>query len=256
MNLNSVTISLAPEHKQYDAFGRATISNVYYRIDVPYYTHTFNPSWDPEKAKIGESNVPLFFAEIVSILERDGWVLKGKYGNGSCPELTKGLQRLYCHPQNISGHVNGADVERLAALFQDAQTFKLRHVDNYGDVIITTSEDDERLLYQQHYPNGLGTLFQDALSTKRRNLYKSKNAVLNNMFSRVAVPNRRADLERSGESYSAYRTPCTEFVQDEYNRLLADGLITEAQHHEQGTIARWLNATELKSWMKKQRAVA
>lgn len=249
-----VTISLNAEHKEFDAHGRDVLAHVYYRIDVPDYTYTFNPSWDPERAANGKANVPLFFTEIVNILTADGWMLERDYGTcGRCPEMKKGLQRLYCHPQNISGDICAADVERLAVLFQDATSFKLRHVDNYGNIIITTSEDDERLLYQQTYPDGLGTYFQDALTTKRSNLYKSSMTIIQGMYSRVAVPNKRADLEYGDDSHAAYRTACTEFVNGEYSRLLNDGLIIEAQHYQQGTIARWLNKKEMKNWEKQQR---
>lgn len=104
--------------------------NVYYRIDVPYYVDSIC-THNAEINEMAEIAVCEFYKEITTILQADGWTNEPhKYNR--VPEMVKGNQRLYCHPQNISGSVKAADIERLFNLFLTAKTFTTNGADDYG----------------------------------------------------------------------------------------------------------------------------
>lgn len=104
--------------------------NVYYRIDVPYYVDSIC-AHNAEIDEMAEMALCEFYEEITAILQAEGWAKKPCKWN-RVPEMVKGTQCLYCHPQNISGNVNTADVERLFNLFLTAKTFTTNGADDYG----------------------------------------------------------------------------------------------------------------------------
>jgi hypothetical protein len=112
--LQSVTISRYSRDNG-NAYGRRTLRNVYYRVDVPHYCDSLYNHTEEARRKASEA-VTAYYSEIVGLLEADGWTLQGSYGNGTAPTMTKDGQELYCHPQEISGNVLPA--------FSDGKTHK------------------------------------------------------------------------------------------------------------------------------------
>lgn len=252
--MQTTTIDLRPQVKHYEANGRQKLSNVYFRIEVREYSHYISNLSNQAAREASDEAVAAFDKEVVSVLLADGWTLRReKYGPGDCPELKKGAQYLYCHPHSISGDVLLEDVERLEAMFRNLTTCKYRWTDNYGDVIVTTSEEDERQLYHEHYPEGLAAMLQGLLTTPRKNLYKDKASVEHSVINRIVIQNRRIDLDDIGTGSPHMRKPLCEFVASEYNRLLQLGYIREAKGADDRTLARWANRAEQREIEKRMK---
>ena len=251
--MQTTTIDLRPKVKNYKANGRQKLSDVYFRIDVPEYTRGLN-DYSKEAGDAADKAVAAFDKEVVDALLKDGWTLRNeKYGPGSCPQLKKGPQYLYCHPHNISGNVLTDDVQRMEQLFRGMTSCKYRWTDNYGDVIVTTSEEDERQLYREYYPAGLATTLESLMTTQRKNLYKDKGSVEHAVADRIAIQNRRIDLDEIGTGSPHMRDALYKFIISEYDRLKAIGYIREAKAQDGRTIARWANKAEIREIEKKMK---
>ena len=246
-NMEEITLDLRPHQKPYNpqcGFGREVLRNVYYRIEVPYYTYTLGYTKDEEKIQMGEKNTKKFMYEVVDILQDAGWVLvntewQDEHSHG-CPQLTKNNQRLYCHPQNISGEVNTNEVDTIAQLFTEAKTFKHYKTDNYRDVIVTTSADDEVLLYHQMRDSIVRKVLEELTTTKRRNLYKSEASVEYKLMERMHI-----DTKRAGEIYNFDKVEFT-YVHEIIEKTKADGWLITATGRDNMPLVRWANKTEQK----------
>lgn len=243
--METTTIDMRPQVKHYEGFGREVLADVHFRIDIRDYVVALN-DYSQEAREAEEKAVAAFDNEVVQLLLARGWALrKESYGPGECPELTKGSRYLYCHPQDISGEVKLEDIEALEAAFRGMQSCKYRWTDNYGDVIVTTSEEDEQQLYWDTYSNTNVTgAFVAMATTKRKNLYKCKWDVLRGVAGRLAIPNRRTDLNDIGTGCYSYRKPLTDFVEEHYNMRLGIGLIKETTGRNDIPLCRWANKAE------------
>jgi len=252
--MQTISIDLSPQVRHYEAYGRQKLADVHFRIENKAYTISLNDR-SREAREAGEKAVQAFDDEVVELLKKDGWKLRSEnYGPGSCPQLTKDAQYLYCHPHDISGSVNVEDVERLEKLFRSMKSCGYRWTDNYGDVIVTTSEADEYQLYLDYYPMGIATTMQHYLTTKRRDLYKDKGCVEHAVCNCIAIQNRRIDLDEIDCGSPHMRKPLCEFVVAEYDRLLKLGYIRESKAlNGQRTLARWANKAEIREIEKKCR---
>lgn len=239
------TVDLRPKVKQYEASGRQKLADVHYRIDIPAYSKALN-DYSEETKEAEKAAVAAFDKEVVALLLSDGWTLrKENYGPGSCPQLKKGAQYLYCHPHDISGEVDPDDIDKLEQMFRNMQSCKYRWTDNYGDVIVTTSEQDELQLYCDTCSDSLVTeVFVEMTTTKRKNLYKCKWEVLRGIANKLAIANRRSDLDDISTGYYRDRKPLTDFVGQYYGRFLNAGLIKEATGKNDMPLCRWANKTE------------
>lgn len=250
--METVIIDLRPKVKNLESFGREKHADVHFRIHVKAYEEYIAGPEDPATAR---EAVQAFEEEVVQLLTADGWTLHNKEewkDFGHCPQMVKGAQYLYCHPQDISGNVLAADVERLAALFGGMKTCSFGCTDNYGDVIITTSEKDEKQLYHDSYPQGISDIWQQAITTKRKDLFYKKESAVDVVVRRIAIKNRRSDLKEMGCGYYEQRLPVRKFVIEEYDRLLAQGLIKESKNMAGVYYCRYANKKEQKQ-LKQQR---
>lgn len=247
--MEQVIIDLTPRQESHNpqcGFGREVLRNVYYRIEVPYYTYTCG-HWseeDKDKAKMGHENTRKFMYEVVEILQAAGWTLVTtewqQEHSGACPQLIKGNQKLYCHPQSISGEVNADEVDAIGSLFARAKTFKHYHTDNYCDVIVTTSTEDELQLYHQTHDATVRKVLEELTTTKRRNLYKSETNVFYRLIDRL-----RIDTKRAGQIYnhdSVEQTYANEVIQN----AKADGWLITAKGRNNMDLVRWPNKAEQK----------
>lgn len=242
--METTIIDLRPKVKKYNGNGRQMLADVHFRIDIPEYSRALNDH-SQEAREAEQRAVTAFDNEVVQLLLADGWTLrKEDYGPGACPQLTKGAQYLYCHPHDISGQVNPTDVERMEQMFRSMKSIKYRWTDNYGDIIVTTSEEDERSLYREYYPAGLATTLCDLLTTKRKNLYKDKGSAEHAACNRICIQNRRIDLDEIGTGFPHMRRPVVDFVVNEWERLKALGYIREADGANGQQLARWANKAE------------
>ena len=253
--MNTTVFSMKPEKRTYNINGRQKLANVYFRIEVRPYTVALNDH-SQEAGDASDAAVVAFDKEVVDVLLAAGWSKRTEknYGPGDCPQMVKGAQYLYCHPHDISGYVNPDDVATLEAMFRNMTTCDYRWTDNYGNVMVTTSDEDERQMYLDYYPAGLAITLQDLLTTKRRNLYKDKGSAEHAVYNRVCIENRRIDLNEIGTGYPAMRTALTGYVESEWQRLKALGYIIEVTGANNRPLARWANAAERRAIEKKLKA--
>ena len=248
--MSQVIIDMSPKVKHQEGHGREVLADVHFRINVQAYTanlYTYTKEANEESSKA----VTAFDNEVVEMLTAEGWTLrKEKFGVGDCPQLVKGTQFLYCHPQDISGEVNPADIEALETKIKALTTCKYYATDNYGDIIVTTSESDEKQLYRDTYANGLASIWQEVTTTKRSNLYKDKAEAESCVRRRICIANRRADLNDIGTGSYNMRSPLLQFLMEEYDRLLKAGYIKEAEGRNGRTICRWISKKEEKERAK------
>lgn len=253
--MNEIVIDMTPRHEPHDpqrGFGREVLRNVYYRIDVPLYTYTFGYSDKYEKERQqGRENARKYFDEVVDILLAAGWALVDdewrKEYSGSCPQLTKDNQKLYCHPQNISGCVKPDEVDAVARLFAGAKTFRHYKTDDYRDVIVTTSTADEMQLYHQAFDATANQVLQELTTTKRRNLYKNEGIVWHILMNRLSI-----DTERTGEIYNFDHVEQT-YANDVIQKAKADGWLVTAKDCRDADIIRWVNKAEQREIEKKMK---
>ena len=243
-------IDLSPKVKQQNGHGREVLADVHFRIDVHAYTANLY-TYTQEANEASKRAVTAFYNEVVEMLKAEGWTLKNeKYGVGDCPQMIKGTQYLYCHPQDISGRVTPADIEQLEAKIKGLKACKYSNTDNYGDIIVTTSESDEKQLYRDTYPNGLDAIWKEVITTKRSNLYKDKWQAQDCVRRRICIVNYRADLNGHGTCAYNMRTPLLQYIAEEYDRLLQAGYIKEAEGQNGCTLCRWISKKEEKQLKK------
>lgn len=252
--MQTTVIDLTPQVKQYESCGRQKLSDVHFRIDIPAYVRALNDN-SKEAGDAETKAVTAFDQEVVDVLLKDGWTLRREiYGPCDCPQLKKGAQYLYCHPQDISGLVTTENIPHLETMFKAMQSCSYRWTDNYGDVIVTTSEEDERQLYRDFYPEGLATTLQSLLTTKRKNLYKRKNDALHAAANRLVIQNRRTDLDEIGCGSPHMREPLWGYIESEYNRLKNLGYIREGGGSGYQLLSRWANKAELREIEKRMKS--
>lgn len=253
--MNEIVIDLTPRHEPHNpqrGFGREVLRDVYYRIEVPFYTYTFGYSDKYEKERQqGRENARKYFDEVVAILQAAGWALVDdewrKEHSGSCPQLTKDNQKLYCHPQNISGCVKPDEVDAVARLFTEAKTFRHYKTDDYRDIIVTTSTADEMQLYHQTFDATANQVLQELTTTKRRNLYKNEGTVWHILMNRLSI-----DTKRAGEIYNFDHVEQT-YANDVIQKAKADGWLVTAKDCRNADIIRWVNKAEQREIEKKMK---
>ena len=252
----TTTIDMRPKVKKYNGNGRQILADVHFRIEIPAYVRALN-DYSQESREAERAAVTAFDNEVVQLLLADGWTLrKENCGYGSCPEVKKGAQYLYCHPQDISGEVEEENIGRMETTFRNMQSCKYRCTDNYGDVVVTTSEEDERQLYLDTYSNTQVTeVFKEMATTKRKNLYKDKWSVKRSVAYRLAIANRRIDLNEIGTGFYRERKPLVDFVKEHYDTLLKVGLIKESTGRDDMPLCRWVNKVEQREIEKRNRKI-
>jgi hypothetical protein len=184
--------------------------DVYFRLDQNGYNG--HSGWEDKlRAKS-------FFDEITGIFLNDGWMLANaeemqKYR--WCPEIQKGLQELYLHPQAASGIVIAEDIPHIAAMLAGAQTFRHSHTDVYEDYLLMP--DDEYLRLLEGKRDEIAKDILERFRTKRRNLYFRGLDALQSVckeyrVKRVGKQDKHNDLEAP-------------FIYGVLQELLARGLI-------------------------------
>lgn len=85
-----------------------------------------------------------FYREVKSLLNELGFMVLHENGEkmfGSCLEMVRGKEWLYCHPMDLSGPVLVDEVERIKSHLSKATCFRLRMTDTY-ETGIDYSEDE------------------------------------------------------------------------------------------------------------------
>jgi len=219
------------EQANVKADGYGVMRYIYYRIDCPDYQ--------------ADNDLDAFYKEVTELMTAEGWEVEGDWKGYHCPTMRKGEQRLYCHPQSLSGEVSPEVCDHLADVLRQGKTFRLRGIDDYGRIFLTTSEEDERNLYHNNYSDGLAEVLREMLTTKRSNLYKDKSEALSCTCNRIAIENKRTDLNNSGTNCYESRKAVSDFAANEYDRLFRLGYIQEAEGKNGRKLARWNNRRKM-----------
>jgi hypothetical protein len=126
-------------------------------ICVPFYACTYKEK-GTKRAEKGYQNRDKFFAEIVSILQADGWTLTTMgetldCGKSTCPELTKGNERIYCHPEELTGEVQ--DEKAFAEILKGAASFRIVKKEA-GDIYVCADNEEGKQIYRDVYDLTIG----------------------------------------------------------------------------------------------------
>ena len=140
--------------------------DTYFRIESGY-------EWGRGMSK---EKTGAFFAEIRSLFSQNGFTIEEcKYGG--CPDVVLEKTRLYCHPQELSGPVRKDLIEHIEKILTQGTTFQYLRTDTYGELLDLT-EEEELAYYHETHDMTIGGVFLEAFRTKRRNLYKIREQVL------------------------------------------------------------------------------
>lgn len=143
-----------------------TYKQVYFRINTPSYYHKGGVGFPtPEdSAKFQRSTLDIFLAA--------GWQVEGKEvkpGSGRCNEVCKDKQKLYLHPQQISGIVDESQIKDIENILKGSDVFTLAKTDVYEEVFDLSDEEYLGVLESKREEIKKDLLV--AFQTKRRNLF-------------------------------------------------------------------------------------
>ena len=149
--------------------------DTYFRIESGY-------EWGRGMSK---EKTGAFFAEIRSLFSQNGFTIEEcKYGG--CPDVVLEKTRLYCHPQELSGPVRKDLIEHIEKILTQGTTFQYLRTDTYGELLDLT-EEEELAYYHETHDMTIGGVFLEAFRTKRRNLYKIREQVLEIITGKLQV---------------------------------------------------------------------
>lgn len=211
-----------------------TYVKTYFRINTPSYN--FSNGYDSQESKNN------FYEDVRGIFTKLGFEIKEpKNFSGSCQEGYRGIEKLYFHPQEISGYINKESITEIKKALSEALTFKLRFTDTYDEVLNYTEEE-----FLQELNNRKEKIEQDILGrfkTKRRNLY---------------LPERAKDHVKSGLKYFVSSVVgCAplervemQFISDLFSNLINEGKLIQAET-KQGVFYRTITDKDIKENRKK-----
>lgn len=160
-------------------------------MDTPIYIDTyFRVESGYDGGRMPEEKAGRFFDEVKRLFTETGFSIKeNKYKDG-CPEVYLGKTCLYCHPQSLSGPVLKEHMELIEKILAQGTTFRYLRTDTYGEILDLT-EEEELAYYHKTHDMTIGGVFLDAFRTKRRNLYKSREQVLEILVEKLRVKTLR-----------------------------------------------------------------
>lgn len=190
---------------------------------------------------MSEEKTEAFFAEVKHLFMEKGFNVKErKHG---CPDVVLGKTCLYCHPQSLSGPVLEDHMKLVKEILAKGTTFRYLCTDTYGEILDLT-EEEELAYYHGLHDMTIRSVFSEAFRTKRRNLYKSSEQVLEILTGKLRVKTLRENSVYSSSS------PAWRYVREIYEKMKAEGrLIEGCKQTASGklTLCRAANDKELKT---------
>ena len=177
-------------------------------MDTPIYIDTyFRVESGYDGGRMPEEKAGRFFDEVKRLFTETGFSIKeNKYKDG-CPEVYLGKTCLYCHPQSLSGPVLKEHMELIEKILAQGTTFRYLRTDTYGEILDLT-EEEELAYYHKTHDMTIGGVFLDAFRTKRRNLYKSREQVLEILVEKLRVKTLRPFI-RTPPRHTVISGKCT-----------------------------------------------
>ncbi|WP_289764506.1 hypothetical protein [uncultured Duncaniella sp.] len=191
---------------------------------------------------MSEEKVDRFFEEVRHLFAEKGFLVKeGKYKD-DCPEVHLGKTCLYCHPQSLSGPVLKEHIELVEKILTQGTTFQYLRTDMYDEVFDLT-EEEELAYYHEMHDMTIEGIFRESFQTKRSNLYKSREQVLETIAGKLRIRTFRE------KCFLANAGPVGRYIREIYEKMVATGELVEGYKHTDSgklPICRTATAKELK----------
>ena len=100
-------------------------------------------------------------------------------------------------------------MELIEKILAQGTTFRYLRTDTYGEILDLT-EEEELAYYHKTHDMTIGGVFLDAFRTKRRNLYKSREQVLEILVEKLRVKTLR------GKSVYSNTSPAYRYIREMY----------------------------------------
>jgi len=215
-------------------------------ICVPFYVCTYKEK-GTKRAEKGYQNRDKFFAEIVSILQADGWTLTTMgetldCGKSTCPELTKGNEHIYCHPEELTGEVQ--DEKAFAEMLKGAASFRIVKKEA-GDIYVCADNEEGKLLYRDTYRDCIDEVIRDVVYLKT-NIYGGRKGDWIDLDSATRIIGERIFIatKSNNDEYNSV-TVLREYVTEELCRLQDAGRIEAATNEHGQTVIKWTDERTL-----------
>ena len=111
-------------------------------------------------------------------------------------------------------------MELIEKILAQGTTFRYLRTDTYGEILDLT-EEEELAYYHKTHDMTIGGVFLDAFRTKRRNLYKSREQVLEILVEKLLVKTLR------GKSVYSNTSPAYRYIREMYGKMVSEGRLVE-----------------------------
>lgn len=215
-------------------------------MDKPIYIDTyFRVESGYDCGRMPEEKAGAFFAEVKRLFSGLGFSIEER--KGGCPDVFLGKTRLYCHPQSLSGPVLKEHKELIEDILRQGTTFQYLRTDTY-DEILDLTEEEELAYYHEKHDMIIKGVFRESFRTKRRNLYKNREQVLEIIVGKLRVRTLR-------EKYFSMNTcPIWYYIREIYEKMVAKGELIEG-YKQSGSgklpLCRTATDKELKTYKQK-----
>lgn len=196
---------------------------------------------------MSEEKAGRFFDEVKRLFTAKGFSVKESKYNDGCPEVYLGKTCLYCHPQSLSGPVLREHMGLTEEILSRGTTFQYLCTDTYGEIFDMT-EEEELAYYHEAHDRTIEGILRDAFRTKRRNLYKSREQVLE-----ILVGKLRVKTLRGGSVYSN-TSPVYRYIRETYGKMVSEGRLVEGcKQTASGKLPLCRTATDREPGMKREK---
>lgn len=183
--------------------------DTYFRIESGY-------EWGRGMSK---ERTEAFFSEIKKLFSQNGFTIEERK-HGGCPDVVLDKTRLYCHPQELSGPVKKELIERIEKILTQGTTFQYLRTDTY-DEILDLTEEEELAYYHETHDMTIEDILREWFRTKRRNLYKNREQVLETIVGKLRVRTLRKKCA------FANTCPAWRYIREIYGKMVANGELVE-----------------------------
>lgn len=212
-------------------------------MDKPIYIDTyFRIESGYDGGRMPEEKARRFFSEIKSLFSQNGFTI-GERKHGGCPDVVLDKTRLYCHPQELSGPVRKELIERIEKILTQGTTFQYLRTDTY-DEILDLTEEEELAYYHETHDTTIEGILRESFRTKRRNLYKNREQVLETITGKLRVRTLREQCAFANTG------PAWRYVREFYGKMVAGGELIEGCRQDGSgklPLCRTATAKELKA---------
>lgn len=215
-------------------------------ICVPFYACTYKEK-GTKRAEKGYQNRDKFFAEIVSILQADGWTLTTMgetldCGKNTCPELTKGSEHIYCHPEELTGEVQ--DEKAFAEMLKGAASFRIVKKEA-GDIYVCTDNEEGKQLYRDTCRDCIDEVIRDVVYLQT-NIYGGRKGDWIDLASATRIIGERIFIasKSNNDEYNDV-TVLREYITEELCRLQDAGRIEVTTNKHGQTVIKWTDERTL-----------